>query len=187
MPGRLNEIHSRIAQLISIATVIEVDCQKAKARVEFNKIKSSWLPWLCSFAGNASSWAPLEVGEQVVLLCPSGNLNQAVILRGLYHQQAAPPSKSEDEHIVSFADGSSVSHNSKNSTLTINTAGTVLIKSANEVNIQSSNINLNAGSVSINAGNIKFSGNMDVDGNIKCSGNIDVDAIITAKKFQQKK
>ncbi len=164
MPGRLNEIHSRIAQLISIATVIEVDCQNAKARVEFNKVKSSWLPWLSSHAGSVSSWAAIEVGEQVVLLCPSGNLNQAIILRGLYHQKALPPSTSPAQTIVNFKDGSSVSHDSSSSTITINSANNVVINGSSNINLTSKNIDISASNITLKTKNLKVSGNVNVDG-----------------------
>lgn len=49
-------------------------------------------------------WAP-EVGEQVVLLCPSGELTQALAVPALYSDAHPAPSDDVDKRVVRHADG----------------------------------------------------------------------------------
>ena len=77
--------------MVLLAKVIEVDYNGSipKAKVVVGEITSAWLPMMVSRAGNDRSWWPLEIGEQVVVLSPSGELTQGVVL-GSINQQSIP-------------------------------------------------------------------------------------------------
>ena len=61
----------------------------AKLKVKIGDITTDWLPWLTHRASNDTSWWAPEVGEQVIVLAPSGELHQAVIMPSIY--QSAHP------------------------------------------------------------------------------------------------
>jgi phage baseplate assembly protein gpV len=50
-------------------------------------------------AGSAKSWRPLKKGQQITLLCPDGDLANAVALPGGFHDKNPAPSQSADEDI----------------------------------------------------------------------------------------
>ena len=50
-------------------------------------------------AGTGKSWRPLKAGQQITLLCPDGDLANAVALPGGFHDQNPAPSQSAAEDI----------------------------------------------------------------------------------------
>jgi phage baseplate assembly protein V len=50
-------------------------------------------------AGSGKSWRPLKVGQQLTLLCPDGDLANAVALPGGFHDKNPAPSSSAAEDI----------------------------------------------------------------------------------------
>ncbi len=50
-------------------------------------------------AGSGKSWRPLKAGQQITLLCPDGDLANAVALPGGFHDKNPAPSSSAAEDI----------------------------------------------------------------------------------------
>ena len=50
--------------------------------------------------GTGKHWHPLKKGQQVTLLCSDGDIANAVIIPGGYHDKNPQPSKSADEDLV---------------------------------------------------------------------------------------
>jgi len=50
-------------------------------------------------AGSGLSWRPLKAGQQITLLCPDGDLSNAVALPGGFHDKNPAPSQSAAEDI----------------------------------------------------------------------------------------
>lgn len=73
-----------IENLVRLGTIAEVDMVKARARVNSGELLTTWLPWLALRAGTDREWNPPTVGEQVLLLSPSGQLAQGIVLTGLF-------------------------------------------------------------------------------------------------------
>jgi len=87
------EVDRRLAGLIRIATVAEVDAGSARARVHFGgEAVSDWLPWCAMAAGGIRVWAPPVVGEQVAILAPGGETAAGVIVGSLFSAANAAPS-----------------------------------------------------------------------------------------------
>lgn len=51
-------------------------------------------------AGTAKHWHPLKPGQQITLCCPGGDVANAFILPGGFHDQNAAPSTSADEELI---------------------------------------------------------------------------------------
>lgn len=101
---KLTEANRRIANLICFGTVKEVDYSKGIAKIEIGELVTAWLPWVAGRAGGNISSSPLEVDEQVVVLSPSGEMNQGVVLPAL-HQNRFPANANKDKHTMTYADG----------------------------------------------------------------------------------
>lgn len=91
MSYELSEMDRRMATQIQAGTVAEIDCATARCKVKVGEWVSGWMPWGSLGAGAVRHWRPPSVGEQALLLCPSGESSAGFVLPGFYsdqHQQA---------------------------------------------------------------------------------------------------
>ncbi len=51
------ELQRKVANIIRIGVVKEVDCEKAKVRVKIGDIVTDYLPWITSKAGKDRDWS----------------------------------------------------------------------------------------------------------------------------------
>ena len=117
MSFNFSELDRRLHNLIRLGTIKGADYKNAKVRVEIGELVTDWLPWLTAIAGNDRNWSAPSIGEQVVVLSPSGEMAQGVVLSALYQQKYPPPTDNEKEHIVIFEDGAEVKYNKENNLL----------------------------------------------------------------------
>lgn len=68
------ELQRKLANIVRIGLVKEIDYEKAKVRVKIGEFLTDWLPWITERAGKDTSWAPPDIDEQVVVLSPFGEL-----------------------------------------------------------------------------------------------------------------
>ena len=100
------DLNRRIENIVRLGTIAEVDFAHAKAKVKSGGILTDWLPWVTARAGNVRTWSAPSVGEQCVILASSGELTTAVILVGIFTQNA--PSHAPDENVIDFPDSARV-------------------------------------------------------------------------------
>lgn len=97
------------ATLIRIGVVASVDLQAARCTVrcgdpDEGESETPPIRWIMSRSGNTRVWSPPTVGEQVVLLCPDGEIGAGVVLAGII-RDSFPPLGSTLEERIDFADG----------------------------------------------------------------------------------
>jgi phage baseplate assembly protein V len=139
----VTELDRRLSNLIRFGKISQVNYGVAKVRVEVGDFTTGWLPWLTQRAGGDRCWHAPEVGEQVVILSPSGELNQGVVLAGLFQTAYPANSNSADIHRIDYGNGDYIEHNRATGNLAINMSGDVNITATGNVNIAGANINLN--------------------------------------------
>jgi phage baseplate assembly protein gpV len=101
----LSDIERRLANVIRFGVVDQLDETGALVRVRSGGVLTDWLRWRTNRAGPDLDWWALEPGEQVILLAPNGELNQAVVI-GSINQLAYPaPGNRKTLHRVKYADG----------------------------------------------------------------------------------
>ncbi|MGE4431892.1 MAG: phage baseplate assembly protein V [Sphingobium sp.] len=93
-----NDIPGLIGDLLRIGTIASVDLASAEATVETGDVTSPPLPWT-EQAGAFRTWSPPSIGEQVILLCPEGDIAGGIILRGLFSNSFPAPASDENQHI----------------------------------------------------------------------------------------
>lgn len=98
----LSELDRRLTQMIRIGVIQEVDLAKAKVKVKIGDNVTDWRPWLTQ-AGRIKTWNPPVIGEQVLVLSPSGDFEQSVVLPSLYYQKFKAPSDQNEEIKVEFS------------------------------------------------------------------------------------
>jgi phage baseplate assembly protein V len=158
----LIELQRRLFSLIQLGVIHSADYPNARVRVTLSGLTSGWLPWLTSRAGGDRSWWAPEVGEQVVVLSPSGELAQAMVLPALYQDAKAAPKNTETVHHVAYADGTIIEYDRAAHKLTVNVkGGDVLVTTTGNLNASAD------GDASIAAGgaiNITATDNTNIDG-----------------------
>lgn len=150
-----------LSNSIRIGTVTELHAGNALCRVSSGEIITDWIPWLSSRAGpGVRTWAAPEVGEQVLFVCPAGDLGQAVIVGSIYSDDHPAPADREEVLRSEFADGTTIEYDRGGSVLTINVGTGRVI-----VNCQRAAVHA-AASVFIDAPTVHATGSISAEGNL---------------------
>ena len=155
------EIERRMANLIRVATIESVDTASVTCRVRIGELVTGDLPWLAARAGDTRTWSAPDVGEQVLVFSPFGDLAQGIVLPSLYQTAHPAPESSADISGVHYKDGAVVSYDEANHKL-------------------SAVLPAGATTELISDGGIKMVGNLTLDGDLiqtgsqQVSGDIDV-------------
>ncbi|MEM7213254.1 MAG: phage baseplate assembly protein V [Pseudomonadota bacterium] len=128
---------------IQVGDVIETDYPNARIKVQLGDLPSTWLPWMITRAGGDRTWWAPEIGEQVVVAAPGGELDQAIVLGSLYQADHPAPANSPDIHRTEYSDGSFVEMNRGTGKLTISTTGDVEIIAGGNLQLRGQRIDLN--------------------------------------------
>lgn len=150
----LSELERRLANLVRIGVIDQVDHAARRIRVTAGGMTSAWLPWPAEVGRNFKRWRPLRTGQQVVLAAPSGELAQAVVVGLLYSDSLDSPSTDEHKDLIQFDDGTRIEYDSGTSKLTIDCAGPV------ELTAPSTTIT----TTQSHQGDITITGNLTVSG-----------------------
>lgn len=130
----LIELSRRLANIVRIGTIHSIDHAAVLVRVQIGKLKTNWLPWLEHRAGQTTTWDPPTVGEQVIVISPSGG-DAGVVLRGLHSDTIAPPSASPDTHVIRFPDGAVITYDHAASHLDASGIQTARIEAATSITL----------------------------------------------------
>jgi len=113
----ITDLLRRLENLIRLGTIAAVDHQAARCTVRTGGLSVPNLPWLALRAGDSSDWDPPTVGEQCILLSPSGEPAQGIALVGLYSQQRPAPSNSATVRRRKYPDGAVIDYDHATHTL----------------------------------------------------------------------
>lgn len=119
-PNRdLTDLERRMSNVVRFGTIAAADYTAARVRVTFGKITTAWLPFVTLRAHDHVTWCPPEVGEQVVVVAPTGDLAQGVVIGAVYqHRHPAPEDKPTVAKEV-WPDGSSLTYDRESHTYTL--------------------------------------------------------------------
>ncbi|ULL06033.1 phage baseplate assembly protein V [Pseudomonas putida] len=107
------EILRLLENLIRFGTVAEVQHAPPRVRVKSGELTTTWLPWLAFRAGADQEWDPPTVGEQVLLLSPSGQLANGVAITGLFSDNIPANGDRAGLHRRTYSDGAVIEYDSK--------------------------------------------------------------------------
>jgi phage baseplate assembly protein V len=106
----INELDRRVANMIRLGTIADVEMEHEDAdgnvvgpRAQVNigddedPILTEWLPWLVQRAGKTKTWWAPDVGEQVAILSPGGEMGQGLILGAIFQPGTAGFEPNGDE------------------------------------------------------------------------------------------
>mgnify|MGYP000002616023 FL=1 len=124
------ELSRLLANLIKQGTIAESDPAAGRVRVLHGGLTTDWLPYFVPAAGGVSVHRPPSVGENCIVLSPSGEPANGVVLCGMASDQFPQPGQSADETVVKFPDGAVSKYNHAASKLNISGINTANIQAA---------------------------------------------------------
>lgn len=126
---RIAELERRLANVVRHGIIFAADYDAARVTVQYatdddgNAVTTTWLPWLTHRAGSAIEWWAPEVGEQVVVMSPSGELAQGVVYPALYSTAHPAPSSDPKVRRTNYGDGSFVEYDENTHAMTVTVNG----------------------------------------------------------------
>lgn len=157
--------HERIlSNIVRYGTVTAVDAANARVQVSSGGVLSDWMPWVVTRAGQDKTWHPPDVGEQVVVLMPTGEIGQGVVLGALYQNRFPAPSNNPDMAMIKFRDGTVFSYDPKQglATLSIGSTRATLRDGAADLIVKTLTV----------SGDLKVGGNLNVGKSITAGGSV---------------
>jgi len=140
---RLAEIERRLANVVRIGTVAEADYGRARVRVAIGDLLTDWLMWLTPRAGGDRTWWAPEVGEQVLVFSPYGELAAGVVLPALYSTAHPANGNSPEITRIDWGDGGYLEHDRASGKLTLHASGDVEITADGNMKLTATRIDLN--------------------------------------------
>lgn len=167
MNAALAELQRRVANLFRVGKVVEIDRAKARVKVEFNGVKSPWMPWSTGRAGAVRDWHPPSVGEQVCIVSPMGELGAGFVMPGGINSDAhAAPDSRENVHRLDIPSGGAFE---------IHVGGAVIL-----IDNGKAQIVVGGKTLQIAGGKMTFDGDVEITGKINATGDITSDADVIA-------
>jgi len=104
------DIDRRIENLLMLGTIASVDLQAGRCTVKSGDLLTAPIPWLGRRAGDARTWSPPSVGEQVLLVSPGGDPRRGLALTGVFSDAYPAPADREKLDHTTYADGAVIEY-----------------------------------------------------------------------------
>jgi len=167
----LSEQQRRLHNIATIGTVFDVNPDDQTMRLDVGDNQTDWLPIPALAAGQVRVWRCPSVGEQFLLVSPSGELANAIPVLSLYSNQHPSPSTDENEIRVQFNDHDYLSVKTDDSNLTLKITNTTIISE---------------GSITLDTPTVTMTGNLEVDESIHAKKDIIAGVISLIKHLHGK-
>lgn len=153
----LAEVQRRLANLIMIGTIVEVDTAEVRATVQIGELLTGFLPWLAPRAARMNGWLPPLPGEQVIVISHNGDPAQGLIIGSLHSDANPAPSDDPELYRILFEDGSYVEYHTGNKLMRLFSSGDIEAEAVGNIKAKAGvNIEAEAGA------NIKAAAGGDV-------------------------
>jgi len=101
-----------IENLIRLGTIAAVQMKPPRVQVKTGSLTTGWLPWITTRAGADCEWNPPTFNEQIILLSPSGQLSNGIVLTGLFSDHIPANGDREGLHRCTYRDGTVIEYDS---------------------------------------------------------------------------
>lgn len=129
------ELSRLIENLIKQGTIAETDPARGRVRVRHGGLLTDWLPYFVPAAGGVSVHRPPSVDENCLVLSPSGDPANGLVLCGMASTAHPQPSASADETVVRYPDGAVTKYNHAAGHLDLSGIQTVAVQAAASLTI----------------------------------------------------
>lgn len=187
------ELHRRLENLIRFGTIKAIYPAKpfTTVTVTIGEITTAKLRFLSLRAGKTKTWDPPSIGEEVMVLSPSGVLEMGVVIAGFNNADNPSPSDDLNQTIRIFEDGCIFTYDVSSHELTaiLPAGGKAILTAPGGVTVNgdttiNGNVQVN-GSVAM-TGNNTVGGSQLVQGSSHSSGHFSTEANVTAGSISLK-
>lgn len=182
------DLERRTASIVQYGTVSQVkydDKGAPRVKVKAGEIETGWIPWTEASAGKNVDWNPMDVGEQVVMLAPSGDMEQAVIVGSIHQDSMASHSNNPDESGRQWEGGAKDVYNrsSKERRIVVPAGGKVVIQvGSTEIEATETQVRIKTGTdVILEADTTTVVGDLVVTGNTSIMGGMAIAGEMTGE------
>jgi phage baseplate assembly protein V len=179
----------QLLNLIRKGTVIAVDHDAELCRVECGELQTNWIHWLAAAAGDTRDWNPPEVGEQVLVLSPGGEMADGVVLRGISSEDRPAPSHAPSAHTRVYPDGARIEYDHSahalvavlpaGASVLLEAPGSVTIKTGTAI-VEAEAVTIKADTITLDAPTTTCTGALSVSNGIKATGTVAATTDVTA-------
>ena len=148
-------------EMIRFGRVASVDLAAGRITVDAGDVTTGPIRWAAGRAGDTKTWSPPTVGEQVMLLCPEGEIAAGVALLGV-SCAAYPEAGNSLRELIQFGDGAVIAYDPEAHALeaVLPAGATVKIVAPGGVTIEA---------------DVTIKGNLSVEGDITATGDVVAD------------
>ncbi len=147
----ISELQRKLANIIRIGLVKEVDYEKARVKVQIGEFLTDWLPWITSKAGKDRNWSPPDIDEQVIILSALGELSLGGGLAGIYQEKYPAPENKKEINSVKIQDGTRLLYDKEKHHLEIEVVDKITLKAGeSSLEMTRSEIKLKADRIELN-------------------------------------
>ncbi len=163
--ARASDQERLISGLARIGVVESVDGALSTVRFS-DELTSPPLQWI-GRAGKIALWAPPSEGDQVLVIAPEGDIEQAVILGSLF-SDANPPVGSALALVLKWLEGAELTYDAETHDLTLVVPGKVTVKAEDGF--------LFEGDMVVQ-GAVRIEGDVDLQGKLNATGDVVGDGV----------
>lgn len=129
----LIELSRLLQNLIRLGTIAEVNHGARRCRVQTGELLTQWLPWFERRAGDVTTWSPPSIGEQCMIISPSGDISSGIVFVGLPSDLIDTPSHDPAVEKTQYPDGAVIEYNHSTHHLTVSGIATALVQASGQV------------------------------------------------------
>jgi len=107
---RLERIEAMLHNMLMLGAVVATDYANARIQVRMGDLTTPMIPWLTQRASHDVTWDAPEIGEQVMVLSPSGDFANAIALPALYQTMHAANGSTADQQTRTYSDGAVIEY-----------------------------------------------------------------------------
>lgn len=111
------ELARRLDNIVRFGVIEQTDFTtdpvQPRVRARAGEILTAWIPISAPRASTDAEHDPVQIGEHVILLAPSGELAQAVVVGKLFSTDHPSPDLNPNNHRRKYRDGAIIEYNSK--------------------------------------------------------------------------
>ena len=167
MSYALSEVDRQLANLLIAGQVSAVRLKPPAVRVEADGWTSDWLPWASIAAGSARHWRVPSVGEQALLINPSGEPANGFALVGFYTDTFDGDGRA---NVIGWLmpDGAVMEYDHGAGEWLLKGCQSIRVENAGTINVQSgAAIAVKAPSIKFDAASVEVTGNLMIGGGLQ--------------------
>lgn len=139
--GAMNDLATLarlLENMVRFGTIAAVQHVPPRVTVSTGQLVTTWLPWVAARAGADVDWDPPTAGEQVLLIAPSGQLANAVVITGIYSNAIPANGDRAGLHRRTYRDGAVIEYDSiaHHLNVTLPAGGTTNLVSTGGISIE---------------------------------------------------